>query len=408
MATAKKTFSSLLLIVLLAGLVETRNVTFGQSSQINDIQIELNKNPSASLEEIERILVSSAVIELVRRNESALVKKLIEQNIDLEGLRDADGNSLVHIATFSSSFDSLKHLLTSGLPCNEANPSGQTPLSLAAAQNHHEIVDLLLDSGADVNATDEDGLSALHVASIIGNVQLADLLVKNDADLQLANKSGDTPLHIAIEFLNVPMAEFLLQQGADKTANNSKGISPLQLAKNNWEARKTNSKRGYGPEQAVGPPDSPAADVSTAWASQSANGQDEWLIVSFKNSVVPERLELYENCGPGAVTKITMFVDGKEKLAWIGKDPAKVQENGVSISKIHLDPRGSSAKKFKIYIDSTAVPSWNEIDAVELFGQDNSRQWVKRAEASSTYATESLDFTSNLAILKLLDIEIEE
>jgi hypothetical protein len=38
------------------------------------------------------------------------------------------------------------------------------------------------------------------------------------------------------------------------------------------------SKRSGGPEQATGPPDTPrAGDISTAWASQTADGQDEWL-----------------------------------------------------------------------------------------------------------------------------------
>ena len=39
-----------------------------------------------------------------------------------------------------------------------------------------------------------------------------------------------------------------------------------------------------------------------------------------------------------------------------------------------------------IHLDTTRVPGWNELDAVELVGRDGSRQWATSADASSTYA----------------------
>jgi hypothetical protein len=49
------------------------------------------------------------------------------------------------------------------------------------------------------------------------------------------------------------------------------------------------------------------------------------------------------------------------------------------------------ANSIKVYLDTARVPGWNEVDAVELIGKDGSRQWAKRASASSTYADLSGD-----------------
>ena len=46
-----------------------------------------------------------------------------------------------------------------------------------------------------------------------------------------------------------------------------------------------------------------------------------------------------------------------------------------------------TASRIRITLDTSKIAGWNEIDAVELVGQDGSRQWATDARASSTYAT---------------------
>src|SRR5262249_21451841 len=54
------------------------------------------------------------------------------------------------------------------------------------------------------------------------------------------------------------------------------------------EAGKEQPKRAWGPEQATGEPDTAGpGDVQTAWASQTPDGQDEWLMLEYGEPVVP-------------------------------------------------------------------------------------------------------------------------
>jgi len=45
-----------------------------------------------------------------------------------------------------------------------------------------------------------------------------------------------------------------------------------------------------------------------------------------------------------------------------------------------------TAKVIKVYLDTKRRHGWNEIDAVELVGRDETRQWASSAKASSSYA----------------------
>lgn len=145
-------------------------------------------------------------------------------------------------------------------------------------------------------------------------------------------------------------------------------------------------KRAWGPEQMVGPPDVAAAgDNPLAWASISPDGQPEWVILEFKSAARARSFAVYETCAPGALVKLSVFDPaGKEVVAWEGKDPTpQSSPKGISLIPVRLD---FPVRRIKLFLDSEAVPNWNEIDAVQLEDVDGNTQWVANAEASSTYA----------------------
>jgi hypothetical protein len=147
----------------------------------------------------------------------------------------------------------------------------------------------------------------------------------------------------------------------------------------------------WGPEQAAGQPDTLVpGDQVTAWASQSADGSPEWLILHFEKPVVPRELHVYESCAPGSLVRVTAFDEGgTESEAWAGVDPSATGPGAgstVPVSKIPL-ALTVPTQRIKIYLASDKVAGWNEIDAVALVGNAGEKQWARRVEASSTYAS---------------------
>jgi hypothetical protein len=157
-------------------------------------------------------------------------------------------------------------------------------------------------------------------------------------------------------------------------------------------------KRAFGPEQATGPPDTPlAGDCNTAWASLGADNQDEWLLLEYAEPVLPAAVLIYETFNPGAVHRVTAFrLSGEEVEVWKGKDPTPVgSDRGISEIPLKMDFK---TNRLRIHIHSTAVPGWNEIDAVGLRGPSGKILWATAAEASSTYAQPAVQALPFLAI----------
>ena len=143
-------------------------------------------------------------------------------------------------------------------------------------------------------------------------------------------------------------------------------------------------KRAWGPEQVAGEPDTfQAGDISTAWASREQDAGEEWLKLDYDNPVDIAEVRVRETYNPGAVSKITALLpNGNEITVWEGVEPQAVAPVEMSFQVAS----GVNARSVKVYLDTSRVAGWNEIDAVELIGRDGSRQWARQVSASSTYA----------------------
>jgi hypothetical protein len=150
--------------------------------------------------------------------------------------------------------------------------------------------------------------------------------------------------------------------------------------------RLQNPDAGWGVNQVTGPPNTAGpGDISTAWASATQDGQQEWLLLEYEKSVVPTAILIHETYNPGAVFKVTHVPRwGKEKVLWEGTDPISIGKNGW-VSRLSVTA-GIRTGRIKVYVNSPAVPGWNEIDAVGLeYGDDKQVIWAERATASSSY-----------------------
>jgi hypothetical protein len=147
-----------------------------------------------------------------------------------------------------------------------------------------------------------------------------------------------------------------------------------------------NPNAGWGVQQATGPPDTTGyGDINTAWASKGQDDRQEWLELDFPQAVVPHAVWIYETYNPGAVVKVSRIgMLGIEEVLWEGTDPTPAGAQG-GISKISLGCR-TPVSRLKVYLDSPAVPGWNEIDAIGLVYGKNQIQWAESARASTAYS----------------------
>ncbi len=163
------------------------------------------------------------------------------------------------------------------------------------------------------------------------------------------------------------------------------------------------AKRAWGPEQAVGPPDTPGAgDIQTAWASQTQDGQKEWLICEYAEAVLPTAVVVHETYNPGSLEKVSVFDEaGEEQEVWTGTDPTpRTAARGISIIPIKTK---FNVQKVKLYFDSPAVPGWNEIDAIGLRSKEDNTQWAAKVIASTTYAEQE-----NVPVPEMVVVPLEQ
>jgi uncharacterized protein len=98
-------------------------------------------------------------------------------------------------------------------PLDARNWEEMTPLMLACARGHLEVVRLLLDKGAALDATGgnyENEDTALSFASLRGHAAVVRLLMERGADPTIAGRAGYTPLIFAAKFGHLEVVRLLL------------------------------------------------------------------------------------------------------------------------------------------------------------------------------------------------------
>lgn len=116
--------------------------------------------------------------------------------------------------------------------------------------------------------------------------------------------------------------------------------------------------------QATGSPNAVAGqDHRDAWASAGTDAGEEWLELDYRLAVRVRRIRIRGTFNPGCVTKVEGFAaDGKAVTLWQGDDA------GDEWLQIELREPSGPLARIRITLDTTLVPGWNEIDAVELIG----------------------------------------
>jgi ankyrin repeat protein len=180
------------------------------------------------------------------------VKTLLENNPKLVFSKDKYGYAPLHWAALAGHKDVADLLLSKRADVNAKSngrhtPMGfgnyekkmllvllqayyYTPLHLAVANGHKDIIELLLANNAEINAGDKYGFTSLHWAAQNNSKDMAELLIANKADINAKDKYAITPLHKAAALGHKDMVEFLLAHRAAVNAEDKFGHTPLNCA----------------------------------------------------------------------------------------------------------------------------------------------------------------------------------
>lgn len=164
-----------------------------------------------------------------------VAKRLIEAGADISAKDDIDQtpgdrarfwkkeaivelleSSSIHEAAREGDLKTVLQQLNAGKDVNQANDSGDTPLTYAAFMGHLEIVDLLIEKNANVNAKGLAGWTPLHLAAQRGHQKIVEQLIAKGAEINALTDEGfgGTPLDVA----NDALAEFIRENGGKPAA----------------------------------------------------------------------------------------------------------------------------------------------------------------------------------------------
>lgn len=105
----------------------------------------------------------------------------------------------------------------------------ETPLIVASAKDHVEVVRILLNAHAQVDLENMEGITALHAASRNGSEEVIVVLLSAGADPNRVENDGWTSVHMASRYGHAAVLAELIKAGGD-ISKRARGITPLLYA----------------------------------------------------------------------------------------------------------------------------------------------------------------------------------
>ncbi|MFC1761306.1 ankyrin repeat domain-containing protein [Planctomycetota bacterium] len=120
-------------------------------------------------------------------------------------------------ASGAGALDEVKRLIAEGAKVNAETNRGETPLHIAAANSHKDIIELLIANGADVDAN-KPGYTPLTWAiwqlDYDSEKDIVEALVTHGADVNFKPKNDDPAIYYSVWNEDVELAELLFAHGA--------------------------------------------------------------------------------------------------------------------------------------------------------------------------------------------------
>ena len=184
--------------------------------------------------------ISTPLITACASSNLQIVKELLKAKADVNG-QDEDGTTALYMVSSNGDFRIIKKLLSSG-----ANPNmfvkgtKWTPLIVASANGHIDVVKSLLKAKVDTHYQDVYGKTALHSAVQHNHVDIVNELVQANVNPTLTTTDGETALAIAMKQnpLNEDMVK-MLREAMNAYYNRTEGHRLLTMLRTSTSKRKS-------------------------------------------------------------------------------------------------------------------------------------------------------------------------
>lgn len=170
------------------------------------------------------------------------VEKIIEGHPDID-VRDKNERTPLMIAAARGHTEIVRLLLSKNANATAATDGGTTVLMYAAFGKEPKaaatIAGMLLERGADPNASDRDNQTPLMIFSTAGNTDGITLLLDHGAKINAQDSTGHTALMAAAVNGRVDAVRLLLKNGANTSIRAADGKTARDYAVHNQEGEST-------------------------------------------------------------------------------------------------------------------------------------------------------------------------
>jgi len=154
---------------------------------------------------------------------------IIQKGVPIDE-QNTTGETPLFVAVKTDSISTIRVLLENKASLNVRDKQGNTMLHTAVRWNSKDSAALLISSGIDINAHSLNGDTALHDAVILGMSDIETLLIESGANLEVRDIDGNTPLMEAVIAGTIPSIQKLSSRGANPSTRNNSGDTPLHFA----------------------------------------------------------------------------------------------------------------------------------------------------------------------------------
>ncbi len=171
----------------------------------------------------EPFTLDQRLLDAASRNDRPTIDKALAMGAKIQAKDDLGRSTLFLAVMDAGNLDLVRWLHEKGVPVDDADVSGRTPLSFAADYGYLEIVRYLVENGATIEKRDVQQRTPLMHAAGGDHPDVIAFLAEHGADVNVRDQFGDTPLIAACAKGNASSAALLIQRGADTTIQDQEG-----------------------------------------------------------------------------------------------------------------------------------------------------------------------------------------